>query len=130
MVKAPILVVDDNPAILRILKRTLELEGYDVVTAAGGVEAIDAAQKQAPCLVLLDVMMPGVDGYRVLETIRKKSQVPVLMLSALDNFSSREKAVELGADGYIAKPFNRSELLARIRALLKKGRVKTAQRLA
>lgn len=122
MKKAHILVVDDDAELLRIVGRTLELEGYYVSTAGDGNIALTLLPKCKPDLVILDIMMPGLNGYQVLELIRKQSNVPVLMLTAIGETSSLEKSVDLGADNYITKPFRMQELLARIRATLRRAR--------
>jgi two-component system response regulator MtrA len=118
--KTRILVVDDDPELLRIVGRTLELEGFDVTTASDGKTALTLLPECRPHLVVLDVMMPDLDGYETLELIRKQSDVPVLMLTALSNTSSLEKSVDLGADRYVTKPFRTGELVARIRSLLRR----------
>jgi DNA-binding response OmpR family regulator len=118
--KARIMVVDDDPELLQIAARTLELEGFAVGTADSGEAALALLPKFKPQIVILDVMMPGLDGYQTLELIRKQSDVPVLMLTALNNTGSVEKSLDLGADRYVTKPFRTAELLARIRALLRR----------
>jgi len=115
-----IMVIDDEQAILRLLKRTLEPEGYDVVTANGGVSAFLLMEERRPDLVILDIMMPGLDGFRVLELIRQRSNVPVIMLTARGEVTTVRDALGLGADDYVRKPFHTRELLARIRAKLRR----------
>jgi len=120
--KIRILVADDDQELLWIAARTLELEGFDVATAKDGDMALALLPKFQPDLVVLDVMMPGLNGYEVLDLIRKRSDVPVLMLTALSGIDSLEKSVDLGADGYVTKPFRIPELIARIRALLRRAK--------
>ena len=126
MKKERILIVDDDREILQIVKRTLELEGYTVDVATDGYIAVTRLRKRNPALVLLDIMMPGLDGYQVLDRIRRHSNVPVIMLTALGEVSALEKSVDLGADGYITKPFRTEELLARIKAVLRRSKPKAS----
>jgi DNA-binding response OmpR family regulator len=119
--KIRIMVVDDDPELLQIAARTLELEGFEVTTAGDGESALVLLPKFKPQIVILDVMMPGLDGYQTLELIRKQSDVPVLMLTALNDTGALEKSLDLGADRYVTKPFRSAELLARIRALLRRA---------
>jgi len=121
MKKRPyIMAVDDEQAILKLLNRTLGPEGYDVVTANGGVSALLLMEERRPDLVILDIMMPGLDGFRVLELIRQRSNVPVIMLTARGEVTTVRDALGLGADDYVRKPFHTRELLARIRAKLRR----------
>ena len=117
-----VLLVDDDKELLRIIKRTLELEGYCVDTANGGQPAVTQLKTCKPDLILLDIMMPGMDGYEVLEHIRKSSGVPVLMLTALGEVDAIEKSLSLGADGYIIKPFRSEELVARVKAMMRRSK--------
>jgi DNA-binding response OmpR family regulator len=118
-----ILVVDDDREMLRLLSRTLELEGYDATIAADGKSAMALLEKYGPDLVVLDIMMPGVDGFQVLELIRQRSNVPVIMLTARCDLTSLCDAVVLGADDYVTKPFHTRELLARIKAKLRRAKL-------
>ncbi len=118
--QSSIMVVDDEQEILRLLKRTLEPEGYDVVTANGGVSALLLMEERRPDLVILDIMMPGLDGFQVLDLIRERSNIPVIMLTARGEVTTVRDALVLGADDYIRKPFYIRELLARIRAKLRR----------
>ena len=113
-----IMVVDDAQSMLRMLSRALELEGYDVVAATDGITALALLEKYGPDLVILDVMMPGLDGFQVLGLIRQRSSVPVIMLTALSEVSTLRHALSLGADDCVRKPFRMREILARIRANL------------
>jgi OmpR family response regulator RpaB len=118
--KEKILVVDDEASIRRILETRLSMIGYDVVTAADGEEALDTFRNTDPDLVVLDVMMPKLDGYGVCQELRKSSSVPVIMLTALGDVADRITGLELGADDYVVKPFSPKELEARIRCVLRR----------
>jgi two-component system response regulator MprA len=123
MPEAAILVVDDDAPIRRMLDRTLSAEGYAVETAADGGEALAAVERSAPDLVVLDVGMPGVDGLSVSRRLRAKGlSVPVLLLTARDSVPDRVAGLDAGADDYLVKPFATEELLARVRALLRRGK--------
>ena len=122
MKKRPhIMVVDDDREMLRMLERTLELEGYDVTVAADGSSALALLDDCKPDLVILDIMMPSPDGYQVLDSMRQRSDAPVIMLTARREVASLDKALALGADDYVRKPFGKGELLARIRAKLRRA---------
>jgi len=122
MKKRPhIMVVDDDREMLRMVERTLELEGYDVTVAADGSSALALLDDCKPDLVILDIMMPSPDGYQVLDSMRQRSDVPVIMLTARREVASLDKALALGADDYIRKPFRVLELLARIQAKLRRA---------
>jgi two-component system, OmpR family, response regulator MprA len=116
-----ILIVDDDPAVLNSLRRALSLEGFDVLLAADGETALALAASAAPALVVLDVMLPGIDGFTVCQQIRARSDLPVLMLTARDTVPDRVAGLDRGADDYLVKPFAFDELLARIRALLRRS---------
>jgi two-component system response regulator MprA len=119
-----ILVVDDEPAVRASLERALRLEGYDIALAADGAEALAALEKDDTDAVVLDVMMPGVDGLEVCRTMRRSGdRTPVLMLTARDAVSDRVAGLDAGADDYVVKPFALDELLARLRALLRRSGV-------
>ncbi|MBD2439593.1 response regulator transcription factor RpaB [Nostoc sp. FACHB-110] len=118
--KEKILVVDDEASIRRILETRLSMIGYDVVTAGDGEEALDVFRKSSPDLIVLDVMMPKLDGYGVCQELRKESDVPIIMLTALADVADRITGLELGADDYIAKPFSPKELESRIRCVLRR----------
>jgi two-component system response regulator MprA len=116
-----VLVVDDDPAVLDSLELVLQLDGFDVATASDGREAMRALALQRPDAVLLDVLMPGLDGLEVCRRMRDTGdRTPVLMLTARDEVRERVAGLEAGADDYLAKPFARDELLARLRALLRR----------
>jgi two-component system response regulator MprA len=116
-----ILVVDDDPEIVSFLKRGLTYEGYTVDTAGNGAEALAKARDAEPDLVILDIMMPGMDGLEVSKRLRQASKLPILMLTAKGTVADRIKGLDSGADDYLVKPFSFDELLARIRALLRRS---------
>jgi OmpR family response regulator RpaB len=118
--KEKVLVVDDEASIRRILDTRLSMIGYIVITACDGEEALSLFRKEAPNLVILDVMMPKLDGYGVCQEIRKTSEVPIIMLTALGDVADRITGLELGADDYVIKPFSPKELEARIRSVLRR----------
>lgn len=118
--KEKILVVDDEASIRRILETRLSMIGYDVVNAADGEEALGIFQEATPDLVVLDVMMPKLDGYGVCQELRKETDVPIIMLTALGDVADRITGLELGADDYVVKPFSPKELEARIRSVLRR----------
>lgn len=115
-----VLVVDDEPRMVRFISMNLEMEGFRVVSAADGLEAVRVLVKEMPDLVLLDIMMPGIDGFETLRRIREVSQVPVIFLSVKGEEGDRVRGLDLGADDYITKPFSPRELVSRIRAVLRR----------
>jgi DNA-binding response OmpR family regulator len=118
---AKILIVDDEPEIVRGLEDNLRFEGYQTASAANGEEALSLALSGAPDLVLLDVMMPRMSGWDVCRALREKGvDVPIIMLTARGEEADRVRGLELGADDYVAKPFSLRELLARVRAVLRR----------
>src|SRR3989304_9222359 len=116
-----ILVVDDELRYLRLLRFNLESSGYRVIAAATGNEAVQAAASLPPDLVLLDLMLPDLDGYEVCRRIREFSQVPVIMVSAGGEVLDKVRGLKLGADDYVTKPFSTDELLARVETVLRRG---------
>ncbi len=118
--RARILVVDDDPRLASSLRRALAFDGHAVQLAADGPEALRAAQEQLPDIVVLDRMMPGMDGLEVCRRLRAVSAVPILMLTAMDAIAARVEGLDSGADDYLVKPFALDELLARVRALLRR----------
>ena len=118
--KQKILVVDDEASIRRILETRLKMAGYNVVTAEDGEEAVELFNKTNPDIVILDVMMPKMDGYGVTREIRRVSDVPIIILTALGDVSERITGLELGADDYVIKPFSPKELEARVKAVLRR----------
>jgi two-component system response regulator MprA len=124
-----ILVVDDDARIAASLRRALLYEGYEVATAADGPAALASARARPPDLVVLDIMLPGLDGMEVCRRLRREDNVPILMLTALDATADRVQGLDTGADDYLTKPFAYEELLARVRALLRRRDPKTVQTL-
>lgn len=115
-----ILIVDDEARMRRFMQMNLDLEGYRIIEAGNGMEAIDRVREDLPDLVLLDVMMPELDGFEALRIIRETSTVPVIMLTVRDDESDKVKGLELGADDYVTKPFSHVELASRIKAVLRR----------
>lgn len=118
-----ILIVDDEPRYLRLLEANLRTEGYEVATAQDGVQALDVFSAQPIDLVLLDVMMPRLDGFGVCQRLREFSNVPIVILTARGEEQDRVRGLDLGADDYLVKPFSATELLARVRAVLRRAHV-------
>jgi DNA-binding response OmpR family regulator len=116
-----ILVADDEPTLVAALKFNLERESYSVVTAADGEAALTVARETAPDLVLLDLMMPGLNGLEVCRILRKEMHIPILILTARGDETDKVAGLELGADDYVTKPFSMRELTARVRALLRRS---------
>ena len=119
--KNRILVVDDERGLVRIIRLNLEQDGFEVFEANNGAQAMDRLRAVIPDLVLLDVMMPDLDGFTVLKMIREVGNTPVIMLTAKGEESDKVKGLELGADDYVTKPFSPKELASRIRAVLRRG---------
>lgn len=117
---ALILVVDDEPRMTRFIRMNLELEGYHVIEAHDGLEAIDKVRTELPNLVILDVMMPELNGFETLRMLREISNVPVIMLTVRDEEEDKVRGLELGADDYVTKPFSIRELASRVKALLRR----------
>ena len=115
-----VLVVEDDEAIADVLRRTLRQDGYDVRSAGDGPEALSVADEFVPDLVILDLGLPGLDGIEVCRRLRESSDVPILILTARSELDDRVVGLDSGADDYIVKPFERQELLARMRALLRR----------
>ena len=116
-----ILVVDDESRMIRFVRMNLELEGFQVAEAGSGMEALEKVRDELPDLVLLDVMMPEMDGFETLERLREISTVPVVMLTVKGDEEDRIRGLELGADDYVSKPFSPRELASRIRAVLRRA---------
>lgn len=121
---AKVLVVDDEKPIAEILRYNLEQEGYSVVLAFDGEEAVSVARQAKPDVILLDIMLPKKDGFAVCREIRRTSNVPILMLTAKDTELDKVLGLELGADDYVTKPFSAREVVARVKALLRRVQVK------
>jgi DNA-binding response OmpR family regulator len=117
---ATILLVDDEPRYLRLMEANLATEGYQVIKATNGQEAVDKVATHQPDLVLLDIMMPVLDGFGACERIREFSSVPIIVVTARGEENARVRGLDLGADDYIVKPFSATELLARVRAVLRR----------
>lgn len=115
-----ILIADDEAEIRDVLHLYLEKDGYEVVEAADGVEAMEKIKKEQPDLAILDIMMPGLDGYRVLRNIRENNNIPVIMLSAKDTDADKILGLDLGADDYITKPFGPLEVVARVNSNIRR----------
>jgi DNA-binding response OmpR family regulator len=122
-----ILAVDDEQTILTLISRALEPEGFDVIVAENGIVAMELFDKHTPDLVILDVMMPGIDGFEVLDLIRQSSDVPVIMLSSKREVTVKRDTLILGADDYIEKPFHIRDLSARIRAKIRRAAPKAVK---
>src|SRR2546422_4496646 len=120
MSKPVILVVDDEPQILRVMRASLPIRGYEVITASSGEDALDELSKHVPDLVILDLVMPDTSGLEVCRRVREFSSVPIIVLSAKGSESDKVTALDLGADDYVTKPFGMDELLARVRAVLRR----------
>lgn len=116
-----ILVVDDEPHLIKLVRTNLEAQHYKVITALDGPTGLAMAEKEGPDLIILDIMLPGVDGFDILQKIREFSAVPVIMLSAKDQEIDKVKGLTLGADDYVSKPFSVHELLARVEAVLRRA---------
>lgn len=116
-----ILVVDDEERIVKIVRAYLEREGYQVLEAHDGASALEKAKREQPRLIVLDLMLPGVSGWDVCRELRRDSRVPIIMLTARDDDTDKIVGLELGADDYVTKPFNPKELVARVRAVLRRG---------
>jgi len=123
---APILVVDDDAKILRLVRTYLEREGFPVITASDGRSALDAVRESRPRLLVLDVMLPELDGIAVLRALRESSNIPTLMLSARGATADRVYGFNEGADDYLAKPFSPAELVVRVKAILRRAETTAA----
>ncbi len=119
--KPDILVVDDDPNISRLVRLYLEKEGFSVRTADRGDSAVEEFRRLPPDLILLDVMLPGMDGYQVLKAVRRSGSIPVVMLTARGETFDKVLCLELGADDYITKPFDGKEMVARVKAVLRRS---------
>jgi len=116
-----ILIIEDDPSVLRAISYMLEKEGYQVLTATNGLEGLSKAKGENPDLLILDVMLPGIDGFEICHRLRAESQIahlPILMLSAKGQATDRSTGLQVGADEYLTKPVERSVLLSKIEALL------------
>jgi DNA-binding response OmpR family regulator len=118
-----ILIVEDEPALQETLAYNLQKEGYDVEVVGDGTQALEAARARTPDLILLDIMLPGLDGFEVCRRLRQEMNTPVLMLTARDDEIDRVVGLEVGADDYLTKPFSMRELLARVKAQLRRAQL-------
>jgi DNA-binding response OmpR family regulator len=123
-----ILVVDDEATIREVVRRYLEREGFRVLEAADGFEALDALKEVQPDLIVLDLMLPGIDGLTLTQHLRQDRQVPIIMLTAKGEASDRIRGLDLGADDYITKPFSPQEVVSRVRAVLRRSAGSEASR--
>jgi two-component system, OmpR family, response regulator MprA len=125
--KERILIIEDDEAILKVLRRVLSYEGYQVDTALDGQSGLNMVREIVPDVIILDWMLPGMDGLEVCRRLRAASNMPILMLTAKDTIQDRVQGLDAGADDYLVKPFELDELLARIRALLRRTQTERAQ---
>jgi DNA-binding response OmpR family regulator len=123
--KTTILTADDDPQILRLVTRNLELDGYEVIAVSDGQAALEQIEAHAPDLVLLDIMMPRMDGFTVTQRVREFSSAPIMLLTALGQDQDKIRGLDLGADDYLTKPFSVEELLARVRAVIRRTQFAT-----
>ncbi len=128
MKKTRILIVDDELSILKYLRANLEAEGYEVLAAMDGVQALQTLEAELPDLIVLDIMMPEMDGLEVCRRLREWSQLPIIMLSARDDESDKVQCLNLGADDYITKPFSKDEFIARVRAVMRRAEAASVAR--
>ena len=126
-IRSRVLVVDDEPMVLEVVTKYLERDGYLVTTAASGRAALSALDRHRPDLVVLDVMLPEIDGFDLLGRIRRSSDVPVILLTARTEELDRVLGLELGADDYVVKPFSPRELAARVRSVLRRAQPRKAE---
>jgi DNA-binding response OmpR family regulator len=124
--KQAILVVDDDPRLLRLVRVNLERVGFAVVTASSGAAALEQFDAEVPDAMVVDVTMPGMDGFTLTQRIREVSQVPIIILTAMGDQSQKVRGLELGADDYITKPFDPDEMVARVRAVLRRSQLQSA----
>ena len=125
--KITILTADDDPQLLRLMTRNLEFEGYEVISASDGQQALTQIESQPLDLVLLDVMMPKMDGFTVCQRVREFSSVPIIIVTARGQDQDKVRGLDLGADDYLTKPFSVEELLARVRAVLRRSQISTRE---
>ena len=116
-----ILIVEDEETLLEVLRYNLDKEGYDVVTAADGIQALNSARSESPDLIILDIMLPVLDGFEVCRILRKDMTVPIIMLTAKEEEIDKVLGLELGADDYMVKPFSMRELKARVKVILRRA---------
>jgi DNA-binding response OmpR family regulator len=126
MGKGEVLIVDDEPGIIRLISMYLEREGFQTASARSGEEALDIVAKSSPALVILDIMLPDIDGWEVCRELRRTSDVPIIMLTAREGDEDKIVGLEIGADDYVTKPFVPRELVARVKAILRRARAAPA----
>ncbi len=127
MTKGEILIVDDEPGIIRLISMYLEREGFQAASARTGAEALEMVTRGSPALVVLDIMLPDIDGWEVCREIRRMSDVPIIMLTAREGDEDKIVGLEIGADDYVTKPFVPRELVARVKAILRRARPAPAE---
>lgn len=125
--KTTIVAADDDPQLLRLMTRNLQMEGYEVNAASDGQQALELIENHVPDLVLLDVMMPRMDGFTVCHRVREFSSVPIIIVTARGQDQDKVRGLDLGADDYLTKPFSVDELLARVRAVLRRAQFSTKE---
>jgi DNA-binding response OmpR family regulator len=118
-----ILVVEDDTNLLETVKYNLRKDGYEIITATDGEQAVNAARREKPDLIILDIMLPKMNGFEVCRILRKEMNVPILMLTAKDDETDKVVGLEIGADDYMTKPFSMRELMARVRAMLRRSKM-------
>ena len=119
--KPLVLIADDEPRIIKLVSMALEAEGFRVISAHSGEEALERTEEYRPDIILLDIVMPDIDGIEVMQQLRDRRPVPVILLTAKGSISDKAKGLDLGADDYIAKPFHPDELVARVRSVLRRA---------
>jgi DNA-binding response OmpR family regulator len=127
MKAAKVLIVDDDPAIRKFIRANLEARDYEVLLSPDGEEALKTLEKEKPDLIILDIMMPNIDGFEVCRRVREWSQIPIIMLSARDGENDKVRCLDCGADDYLTKPFSLKELLSRIAAVLRRTRIENTE---
>jgi DNA-binding response OmpR family regulator len=127
--KGDILIVDDEPGIVRLIAMYLEREGFGTVTARTGAEALEMVGRLSPSLVVLDIMLPDIDGWEVCREIRRSNDIPIIMLTARDEDEDKIVGLEMGADDYVTKPFVPRELVARVKVILRRARQTPAEKI-
>jgi len=116
-----VLIVDDEVGVIRTLRASLEASGFETLVAMDGCEALEAIKEHSPDILILDILMPRMDGFEVCRRVREWSKIPIIMLSALHDEEEKVKCLDLGSDDYVCKPFDLSELIARVRAVLRRA---------
>src|SRR5487761_2574715 len=125
--KTTVVAADDDPQLLRLVTRNLQMDGYEVIGASDGQQALEQIEAHMPDLVLLDLMMPKLDGFAVCQRVREFSSLPIIILTARGADQDKIRGLDLGADDYLTKPFSNDELLARVRAVLRRAQFATKE---